>query len=312
MMGVDQLLRAAIDALRRLDRETRPVVIFDSGVGGLPYLEAARRYLPGERYVYLADRAGFPYGTKARAEIETLVLDRLGRLIEAFDPKAMVIACNTASQAALAAARERFEGMPIVGVVPAIKPAAERTRTGIIGVMATEHALVDPYLDELIMRHAPGVKVLREPAQDLVAFVERDFVASAAADRERAVYVHVKRLLEAGADEIVLACTHFLHVADDISRVAASLSGGASRRMTVVDSREGVARRLRAVLAERNLLAEAPPAAPAAMAGEGLPGAVAGADGVFLLSGPPPFEGAYPAFAERFSLLGPFSLEGEA
>ena len=297
-MDADHLLPAAIAALRGLDRASRPVIVFDSGVGGLPYLETARSLLPGERYVYLADRAGFPYGTKGREEIESLVLDRLGRLVAAFDPKAIVIACNTASQAALAAARGRFPGLPIVGVVPAIKPAAERTRTGTIGVMATEHALVDPYLDELIARHAPGVRVLREPAQDLVSFVERRFVASAPADREAAVAGHVQRLLAEGADEIVLACTHFLHVAGDIGRVAASLSGGAQRKAEVVDSREGVARRLHEVLAERGLL------------GAGAAGTLP--DGVFLLSGPPPFESVYPAFAERFSLLGPFSLEAEA
>ena len=298
-MDMDHFLPAAIGALLALDHGTRPIVVFDSGVGGLPYLEAARRLLPGELYVYLADRAGFPYGTKGREEIEALVLDRLGRLVTAFDPKAIVIACNTASQAALAAARGRFPGLPIVGVVPAIKPAAERTRTGTIGVMATEHALVDPYLDELIARHAPGVRVLREPAQDLVAFVERSFVDSARAEREAAVAGHVKRLVAEGADEIVLACTHFLHVAGDIDRVAASLADGGQRGAEVVDSREGVARRLHEVLGERGLLAA---------------GAAHGAepDGVFLLSGPPPFESVYPAFAERFSLVGPFSLETEA
>ena len=317
-MGADNLLSAAVAALRGLDGGSRPVVVFDSGVGGLPYLETARRLLPGERYVYLADRAGFPYGTKERREIEALVLDRLGRLIAAFDPKAIVIACNTASQAALAAARGRFPGLPIVGVVPAIKPAAERTRTGTIGVMATEHALVDPYLDELIARHAPGVKVLREPAQDLVSFVERNFVASAQAEREAAVAGHVRRLLAEGADEIVLACTHFLHVAGDIGRLAASLSNGAQRGAEVVDSREGVARRLHEVLAERGLLASgaAGSAGAAGAAGTGTAGVPGGPgdrpDGVFLLSGPPPFESVYPAFAERFSLLGPFSLEAEA
>lgn len=318
-MGADHLLPEAIAALRGLDGPdgpdgaSRPVVVFDSGVGGLPYLETARRLLPGERYVYLADRAGFPYGTKERAEIEALVLDRLGRLIEAFDPKAIVIACNTASQAALAAARERFPGLPIVGVVPAIKPAAERTRTGTIGVMATEHALVDPYLDELIARHAPGVKVLREPAQDLVSFVERSFATSSPPEREAAVAGHVRRLLANGADEIVLACTHFLHVAADIGRVAASLSGGAQRKAEVVDSREGVARRLHEVLAERGLLASGAGCVAAdGAADRSTGGRSAPPDGVFLLSGPPPFESVYPAFAERFSLLGPFSLEAGA
>jgi glutamate racemase len=297
-------LEEARHALRRLDGDTRPIVLMDSGVGGLPYLEAARKVLPGERYAYLADRAGFPYGTKTREETEAIVLDRLSKLVSAFGPKAIVIACNTASQAALASARLRFPGTPIVGTVPAVKPAAERTRSGVIGVMATEHALVDPYLDELIASHAPGAKVLREPAQALVSFVEHDLVSASAKARREAVLPHVRRLLEAGADEIVLACTHFLHVADDIREVAEGLAAAAGTSppsVEVVDSRDGVARRLREVLAGMGLLA--PAAAPRAR-----PPAE---DGVFLLSGPPPFEDVYHAFASRFSLLGPFSLEGK-
>ena len=309
-MSEEALLPAALKALRGLGPANgasgpagRPIVVMDSGVGGLPYLEAARRILPGERYVYLADRAGFPYGTRTREEIEAIVLDRLVRLASAFRPKAMVIACNTASQAALAASRLRLPELPIVGTVPAIKPAALRTRSGTIGVMATEHALVDPYLDDLIARHAPGARVVREPAQDLVAFVERHFVASGTEEREKAVLEHVSHLLDAGADEIVLACTHFLHVAEDIGRVASRLSGGPRREVEVVDSREGVARRLRDVLAERELLAGTAPMSDEA-AGQAC-------DGVFLLSGPPAFRGCLPGLRRALSLLGPFSLETE-
>jgi glutamate racemase len=302
----------AREALGRLDGGARPIVLMDSGVGGLPYLEAARRMLSGERYAYLADRAGFPYGTKSREEIEGIVLDRLSRLVSAFDPKAIVIACNTASQAALAAARLRFPGIPIVGTVPAVKPAALHSHSGVIGVMATEHALVDPYLDELIMSHAPGTRVLREPAQGLVSFVEHDFLSASAEARHEAVLPHVRRLIEAGADEIVLACTHFLHVAEDIRGVASALlaeSDSGGRRVEVVDSREGVARRLREVLAGMGLLAR--PEAPAiAMSGSEC-GSEGGRDGVFLLSGPPPFESVYQGFSARFRLLGPYSLEGK-
>jgi glutamate racemase len=308
----DSMLDAAREALHRLDGKTRPIVLMDSGVGGLPYLEAARLVLQGERYAYLADRAGFPYGTKSRGEIESLVLDRLARLVSAFDPKAIVIACNTASQAALAAARLRFPGIPIVGTVPAVKPAAERSRSGVIGVMATEHALVDPYLDELIMSHAPGARVLREPAQGLVAFVEHELLAASAEARREAVLPHVRRLIDAGADEIVLACTHFLHVAEDIRSAAQALSaeaGAKGKPVEVIDSRDGVARRLREVLAGMGLLALPEAAGRAGPRGGQQTGERE--DGVFLLSGPPPFEEAYTGFARRFGLLGPFSLEGK-
>jgi glutamate racemase len=271
----------------------------DSGVGGLPYLETIRALMPGEAFVYLADRAGFPYGTKTAAEIVDLVLDRVARLVDAFSPKALVIACNTASQAALQAVRAAHPGLPIVGTVPAVKPAALRTRSGIIGVMATEKAVGDPYLDELVTRHAGGVTVLREPAQDLVAFVEKSLIGATPAERRRAVAAHVGRLVAAGADEIVLACTHFLHVAADIEAAAAELGsslGGV--RVEAVDSRDGVAKRLLSLLY--------PDGRPAAQAG------AADADGVLLLSGPPPFEKAYAAFALRYLLAGPFSLEARA
>ncbi len=275
-----------------------PIVVMDSGVGGLSYLEPIHMLLPGEPIVYLADRAGFPYGKKTREEIEAIVLDRIRRLVQAFRPRAVVIACNTASQAALAAARAAHPGLPIVGTVPAVKPAVERTRSGIIAVMATEHAIHDPYLDDLIARHASGTTVLRVEAQDLVSFVELDFIHSDAAARRIAIEPFVKPLLEAGVDEIVLACTHFLHVAPDIESLAASVVPP-GRTVEVIDSREGVARRLRDVLG----MAPSGPSNPRSPT-DGAP------FGVFLLSGSAPFESGYGDFAERCRLEGPFPLEG--
>lgn len=272
----------------------------DSGVGGLPYLASARPLLSHENLLYLADRAGFPYGTKSREEVEAIVLDRVERARRAWKPKALVIACNTASQAALAAVRRANTGFPVVGTVPAVKPAAERTRSGVIGVMATAGAVEDPYLAGLVARFAPGTTVLREGAQDLVAFVERRFLASTAEERRQAVLPSVRRLVESGADEIILACTHFLHVAADIEACATELSsqrGGP--RVEVIDSREGVARRLRAVLLERGLLAVPP-----------LSGGDRGVEGdKLLLTGPEPFEPVYAGFARRFGLSGPYPLD---
>jgi glutamate racemase len=285
----------------------RPIAMMDSGVGGLPYLEEAAALLPGERFVYLADRAGFPYGTKSREEIESLVLGRISRLVERFDPKALVIACNTASQAALAAARKAFPELPIVGTVPAIKPAAERTRSGVIGIMATSHAIEDPYLDGLVSRYASNVRVLREGAQDLVSFVENRFVGSSAEERRAAVLPTVSRFVEGGADEIVLACTHFLHVAGDIESLASELAAGRAARegreaglVEVVDSRDGVARRLRAVLYTGDEAAPAPSAREPRLHGS---------RGLFLLSGKEAPEPVYAAFARRYGLEGPGLLD---
>lgn len=278
--------------------DNRRIAIIDSGVGGLPYLEAARALLPSESYVYLADRQGFPYGIKSREEIIDIVVDRCSRLRAAASPKALVIACNTASQAALEAVRETYPDLLVIGTVPAVKPAAERSKTGVIGIMATAGAIRDPYLDQLLGRFAAGIEVIREPAQDLVAFVEHDLVAASPEKRIEVVLPYVRRIVEAGADEIVLACTHFLHLSRDIQAAARSLG----REVEIVDSRAGVARRLKAVLAERGMLAAEPLA----------DGASSPRISPFLLTGPRPYESAYSAFAARFQLSGPFPLDGAA
>jgi len=264
----------------------RPVVLFDSGVGGLPYLAAARALMPGRGFAYLADRGGFPYGTKTRGELRERVLAVVEAILGRLDPLALVIACNTASQAALGAVREAHPGLLVVGTVPAVKPAALRSRSGVIGIMATAGAVEDPYLDELVTRHAAGLRVLRVGAQDLVGFVERRLPFATAQERRAAVQPYVTRLVSEGADEIVLACTHFLHLSQDIASAAGP-------GVEVVDSREGVARRLRDQLEERGLLGEAQ--------------GQAAADTLYL-SGEEPFEAAYSSFAASFSLSGPRGL----
>jgi glutamate racemase len=268
---------------------SRPIAIFDSGIGGLPYLKPARAALPAESFLYIADRAGFPYGTKKHEEVRDIVLGLVARLVRDYDPKAVVIACNTASQAGLEAVRRANPGLPIVGTVPAVKPAAERTRSGTIGVMATAGAVEDPYLDALVARYAKGVSVIREGAQELVSFVERRAATAGPEERREAARPFVRRLVEQGADEIVLACTHFLHLRDDIAAVAGP-------DVEVIDSREGVARRLRQVLSERGLLSAAGP--------DGAEGARK-PYGLFLLSGDAPFEEEYRLLAAIFGLDGP-------
>ena len=271
-------------------RASQPIAVFDSGIGGLPYLEPARAFLPAERFVYLADRAHFPYGTKGREEVRDIVLGLVSRLLGAYAPKAFVIACNTASQTALEAVRRANPGIPIIGTVPAVKPAAERTRSGVVGVMATAGAIGDPYLDALIARHAKGVRVIKESAQPLVSFVERRAAVAGEEERLEAVRPFVRSLVEGGADEIVLACTHFLHLRKEIAELAGP-------GVEVVDSREGVARRLRQVLGERNLL-RAPEA----------PSAPRSTEDLFLLSGEPPVEEEYRRFAGAFGLADPLAI----
>ena len=140
-----------------------PVLFFDSGVGGLSILEPARRLMPNMPVVYAADRAGYPYGTKSEAEIAARVPALLGRLVERYRPRMAVIACNTASTIALAAVRAALD-IPVVGTVPAIKPAALSSRTRVIGVLGTEATVRQPYVDRLAAEHGADCTILRTVA----------------------------------------------------------------------------------------------------------------------------------------------------
>ena len=215
----------------------RPLLIFDSGVGGLSVLGAIRTLLPAAPLVYAADSAGYPYGTKRPAEIEARVPALLGRLAERFDPELIVIACNTASTIALDAVRGALD-LPVVGTVPAIKPAAELSRTRTIGVLGTEATVRQPYVDRLSAEFASDCAVIRYGSAELVDFAESKLRGETARDGA------CRRALDGlfgqpGGDRIdtvVLACTHFPLVEDE-------LAAAASRPVRFVDGKEGIARR---------------------------------------------------------------------
>ena len=147
------------------------MLFFDSGVGGLSVLAPTAALLPQAPLVYVADSAGFPYGTRSEAEIAARVPALLGRLAERFDPRLIVIACNTASTIALAAVRAALD-LPIVGTVPAIKPAAEASRSRVIGVLGTDATVRQPYVDDLAARFAGDCTVLRHGSAELVELAE--------------------------------------------------------------------------------------------------------------------------------------------
>ena len=275
------------------------VVFLGSGVGGLPYIEYARALLPGMVLHYLADDAGFPYGTKTPLQIEDLLEERVRRLKATLLPSAFVIACNTASQVCLASLRRIHPDLPIVGTVPAIKSAAASTLSGRIGILATERAVADPCLDELIVRCAPDAEVVKLAAQDLVFFVENRFLGSGNSERAAAVEPYVRSFIASGVDRIVLACTHFLHLEKDFSACCAALG---APWVQIVDSRQGVANRLAKLARE---LCPAPDLGPDA--GHVLPDDAAKA-GRFLLTGDPPFDPRYALWASRYGLASPERL----
>jgi glutamate racemase len=218
--------------------DPRPLLLFDSGVGGLSVLAKVREALPRAPIVYVADNAGFPYGTKTEAEIAARVPALLGRLAERYRPRLIIIACNTASTIALAAVRSALD-LPIVGTVPAIKPAAEHSITRAIGVLGTDATVRQPYVDDLSTRFAGDCLVLRHGSARLVELAEASLRGEPTADSD---YAHVLAGLldQPGGDRldtIVLACTHFPLVADRLAAVA-------PRPLAFVDGAAGIARRV--------------------------------------------------------------------
>ncbi len=217
--------------------DERPILVFDSGVGGLSVLQHIRRALPKASIVYAADNAGYPYGTKSEAEIAARVPALLGRLVERYHPRVIVIACNTASTIALAHVRSALD-LPVVGTVPAVKPAALLSKSRVIGVLGTEATVRQPYVDNLVAEFASDCLVLRHGSADLVDMAEAKLRG------EPPTAEAMRKVLDGlygqpGGDRIdavVLACTHFPLLAREIKSASPS-------HVTLVDSGEGIARR---------------------------------------------------------------------
>src|SRR6476620_3638935 len=148
-----------------------PILFFDSGVGGLSVLEPTLKLLPYAPIVYAADSAGYPYGKKSDAELASRVPALLGRLVERYHPRLAVIACNTASTIALDHVRSALD-LPVVGTVPAIKPAAELSKSRVIGVLGTEATVRQPYVDDLAARFADDCTIIRHGSPELVELSE--------------------------------------------------------------------------------------------------------------------------------------------
>ena len=225
-----------------------PVGFFDSGLGGLCILEAFKRECPLESTVYIADSANCPYGNKPAEEIVRLAEANTSELL-ARGCKMVVVACNTATAAAIDVLRSRHPDVPFIGIEPAVKPAALKSRSGVVGVLATAGTFSGRLYRETTARFAKGVTVVASVADEFVALVERGETSGRRA--EAAVRAKVEPLLAAGADHIVLGCTHFPHLRPLIEKVAAG-------RADVIDPSEAVARQAKRVLARLGLLASAP------------------------------------------------------
>jgi glutamate racemase len=214
-----------------------PLLFFDSGVGGLSVLEPTRALLPNAPIVYIADNAGYPYGKRSEQEIASRVPALLGRLVERFHPRLAVIACNTASTIALDHVRSALD-LPVVGTVPAIKPAAEMSKTRVIGVLGTEATVRQPYVDHLAAEFASDCTIIRHGSPELVDLAEAKLAGDAVV--VEAVRAATQPMFDAPDGERidvgVLACTHFPLLREELSQAFPNVEW--------IDGGPGIARRI--------------------------------------------------------------------
>lgn len=227
--------------------DNRPVGMFDSGVGGLSILRSFQVLAPAERVVYLADTAFFPYGPRPAAEVRKRSFAITQRLLES-DVKLIVVACNTASAAALPDLREAFD-VPFVGTVPGVKPAASHSRSGRVVILATPGTLDGDLYARVVQEFGRGTRIASVPGTGLAELVEAGETDGPAARTA------VRRLLgpevRQGADVVVLGCTHYAFLRDAIEAEFPGLG--------VVDTSEAVARRAVRLLEDAGACTEAPP-----------------------------------------------------
>lgn len=234
-----------------------PVGVFDSGVGGLSVLREIRQRLPAETLYYVADSGHAPYGDKTPAYVQARAEHIIDWLAQQ-GCKAVVVACNTVTGLSIQPLRERFPQLPIVAIEPAVKPAAQQTRSGVVGVLATRNTVQSAGLARLIAQHAHGVTVLPQACPGWVERVERGELDGPGTDT--AVAEQVQPLLQAGADTLVLGCTHYPFLRATIERVAGP-------GVQVLDPAAAVARELERRLHALNLHATDQPAQDVTSAG---------------------------------------------
>lgn len=223
------------------------VGFFDSGVGGLSILSAFQKLCPTVETEYIADTAHCPYGNKSAAEILKLSEANVKKLLKK-GCGMIVVACNTATAAAIDTLRAKYPDIPFVGLEPAVKPAALKSKTGVIGVLATAGTFNGRLYNETKARFAKNVTVLAVVADEFVEAVERLFRGETTLeDLKPIVERRIEPLLKAGCDKIVLGCTHFPHLKPIIEKVSAG-------RADVLDPSPAVARQAKKILVERGWL----------------------------------------------------------
>ncbi len=224
----------------------RAIGIFDSGLGGVSVWQALHDALPYESLAYLGDGARCPYGSRSREEVLRFTEEAVERLLSE-GCKMIVLACNTATAVAIKSLREKYPTTPFVGLEPAVKPAALSTKTGVIGVLATERSLQGDHFRQAEAKYGAEVTILKAVGEGFVEAVERN--EEHTAETETLVRKALLPLVEGGADKIVLGCTHYPFLRDVIERIAGD-------GVEVIDSSEAVARRVATLLDENGIRAD--------------------------------------------------------
>ena len=227
-----------------MNKKELPLGVFDSGLGGISVLRELMALMPEEHYLYFGDSANAPYGTRTTEEVRVLTLNAAGMLYER-GVKALVVACNTATAAAIELLREEYPNIVIVGIEPALKVATDRFPRGHVGIMATQVTLREEKLEHLVGRF-PDAVVERIPAPGLVELVEQ---GKAESEETEALLRTVLAPYLGQLDAIVLGCTHYPFVKDAVRKVLGD-------DVVIVDGGAGTARQTQRLLAERGWLRE--------------------------------------------------------
>ena len=216
-------------------------VFLDSGTGGIPYLAKLRELSPSSSCIYVGDTSNFPYGEKPLEQVISCAVSIAGQIIKKFNPRAIVVACNTISVNALSVLRKTYPDTLFVGTVPAIKLAGKISKKRCIGLLATNSTIKNPLNRELQEQFASDCRLILRGDPKLISFIEHKSFTAQKKDIESAVKPAVDFFKNEGCDVIVLGCTHFLNISDIIQKVCGD-------EIAVVDSREGVARRALSVI----------------------------------------------------------------
>jgi glutamate racemase len=222
-----------------------PIAVLDSGAGGLSVLKKIRELLPNEELIYMADSYFAPYGSKSTRVIKNRCFENMG-FVDLQHAKALVLACNTATAAGVKELREAFD-IPIIGMEPAIKPAADLTRTGVIGVLATAGTLDSEKFMDLHSLYRDRVEIITKACPGLVDEIER--IEPDRGEIIKLVTEYTETFLDKGGDTLVLGCTHYALIADIIAEIVGP-------KVVIVDTGMSVAKELKRRLQEEELISE--------------------------------------------------------